>query len=239
VPKSPASQTAALIIAEQQSPLPVEFPEHLVSGAQVGDDLLLLPIHPAGGPIPWPIAKTDHGAKSLVVYKGLAEAVRRESNQAICHWYGLTPQTISKWRRILGVPSTTEGTRRLRHEYALEPAATAARAKAHAKAADPERRRKIAEAKRGKPRPPGLIARLTAARLAKPVSDETRQKMSETHKKRGTRPPWIGPPWTPEEDDLVRRLSATEAAERTGRTLEAVYSRRRILGVKDGRRRER
>jgi hypothetical protein len=135
--------------------------------------------------------------------------------------------------------SITEGTRRLRHDYALEPAATAARAKAHAKAADPERRRKIAEARRGKPRPPGLIARLTVARMAKPVSDETRQKMSETHKKRGTRSPWIGQAWALEEDDLVRRLPATEAAERTGRTLEAVYSRRLVLGVPDGRKRER
>jgi hypothetical protein len=110
----------------------------------------------SNGTIPWPIAKTKHGAKSLVVYKGLAKAVRRESNQAICHWWGLTAQTISKWRRILGVDSTTEGTRRLRHDYALEPAATAARVKALSKAANPERRRKIAEAKRGKPRPPVL-----------------------------------------------------------------------------------
>ena len=40
---------------------------------------------------------------------------------------------------------------------------------------------------------------------------------------------WVS--WTPAEDDLVRTLWAEEAAERTGRTLAAVYARRRALGV--------
>jgi hypothetical protein len=33
------------------------------------------------------------------------------------------------------------------------------------------------------------------------------------------------PPWTPEEDEMVRTLSAREAARRTGRSLGAVYAR--------------
>jgi hypothetical protein len=43
--------------------------------------------------------------------------------------------------------------------------------------------------------------------------------------------------WTGEEDDLVSTLPAAEAARRTGRTLAAVYDRRSLLGVPDGRRR--
>jgi hypothetical protein len=39
------------------------------------------------------------------------------------------------------------------------------------------------------------------------------------------------PRWTPEEDELARTVSAKEAAERTGRTLTAVYWRRRTLGI--------
>jgi hypothetical protein len=35
--------------------------------------------------------------------------------------------------------------------------------------------------------------------------------------------------WTPKEDELVRRLTAGEAARRTGRTLTAVYTRRSVL----------
>jgi hypothetical protein len=66
-------------------------------------------------------------------------------------------------------------------------------------------------------------------------SEETRRKMSEAHRRRGTRPPKAGRPWTDEEDDLVRTLPAKEVAGRTGRTLRAVYDRRRGLGMPDGR----
>ena len=41
--------------------------------------------------------------------------------------------------------------------------------------------------------------------------------------------------WSKEEDDLVRELAPREAAARTGRSLPAVYSRRRDLRVSDGR----
>jgi hypothetical protein len=43
-------------------------------------------------------------------------------------------------------------------------------------------------------------------------------------------------PWTPGEDELVRTLSAKEAARRTGRGLGAVYHRRHELGLPDTRR---
>jgi hypothetical protein len=39
-------------------------------------------------------------------------------------------------------------------------------------------------------------------------------------------------PWTAAEDDLVRTLPPAEVAQRTGRTLAAVYTRRRNLHVK-------
>jgi hypothetical protein len=34
-------------------------------------------------PIPWPVGKRGPGRHSLIVYKDLAKALRRESNQAI------------------------------------------------------------------------------------------------------------------------------------------------------------
>ena len=43
--------------------------------------------------------------------------------------------------------------------------------------------------------------------------------------------------WTRKEDRLVRTLPAAEVVRRTGRTLTAVYDRRSLLGVLDGRRR--
>jgi hypothetical protein len=39
------------------------------------------------------------------------------------------------------------------------------------------------------------------------------------------------PPWTAEEDRLVRTLPPAQAAAKTGRTMHAVYGRRRYLGL--------
>jgi hypothetical protein len=46
----------------------------------------------SSGRIPWPIGyppDTSGGRASLVVYKGLAKAVRLESSQAVQHWWGV------------------------------------------------------------------------------------------------------------------------------------------------------
>jgi hypothetical protein len=69
------------------------------------------------------------------------------------------------------------------------------------------------------------------AHLGTRHSDETRAKMSASHQRRGTRPPRAGRPWTQREDELCRRLPAAEVVRRTGRTLVAVWNRRRLLGV--------
>ena len=72
----------------------------------------------SNGLIPWPVGKRGRG-KGLVVYAGLADAVRRESAQAVAHWWGVTPQTVGVWRKALGVGALTEGTRRLKRDHAL------------------------------------------------------------------------------------------------------------------------
>jgi hypothetical protein len=90
------------------------------------------------------------------------------------------------------VPPFNPGTLRLRRDYAFEPAYVAARKKARTKARDPERRRKIAESKLGKPRPRHVIEAVRAANLGRKLSNETRRKMSLAPKRRGTRPPKAG-----------------------------------------------
>jgi hypothetical protein len=65
--------------------------------------------------IPWPVGKTLR-ARSLVIFGALARAVRLESATAVCHWWGVTPQTVTKWRKALGVGPVTEGTRRLKQD---------------------------------------------------------------------------------------------------------------------------
>jgi hypothetical protein len=148
---------------------------------------------------------------------------------------GITPQPVTKWRKALGVGIATEGTSRLHREYDKEPWADAMRRKAVKKARDPERRRKIAEARRGKTRPSHEVEPMHEAWRGSHHTEETKRRMSRTHRKRGTLVPGTIP-WTPEEDELVKTLPADEAARQTGRSLQAVYARRSRLGVPDGRR---
>lgn len=184
-------------------------------------------------PIPWPIA-AKHGGKSPVLYGALIRAVQRESNQAVAHWWGVSGQTETAWKKALGVPVTTEGTRKLRSAHFHEPWAREAQKKAWTKARDAGRREKIAAARRGKPRPAHFIEAVRHANLGKRLSAETRRKMSEAQKQQGAWPSAAGRPWTAEEEELVRKLRPAEAAKQTGRTLSAVINRRFKLGVPDG-----
>jgi hypothetical protein len=184
------------------------------------------------GRIPWPVSTWHRrgGKPLLIVCGGLSEAIRRESNQAVCYWWGSTPQTVTKYRKALGVDPATEGTSNLRREHFAEAWADATRAKAQAKARDPERRAKIAAAKRGKPRP-AHVREILRECASQPHTEESRRKMSRTHKRRGTRPPRAGPAWTPAEDALLGTMPDAEVADRTGRTVMAVRVRRSLLGV--------
>jgi hypothetical protein len=198
----------------------------------VRGQVVIVPLSDA--PIRWPLCRY-HGHRAPVVYKGLLRAVRRESEQAVVHWWGVGVELVWKWRKALGVQRSNEGTHRLLCEHAATPEVQAGFAKAHAKARDPERCAKIAAAKRGKPRPAHVIQAMTGARRGTHHSEETRQKMSESHRRRGTWPPKAGRPWTPAEDEFVRTLPIAAAAKKTGRTPCAVASRRLKLGLPDGR----
>ena len=147
----------------------------------------------------------------------------------------MTPQTVTKWRKALGVGRATAGTVALHRDYFREPWAERAQAKAHAKAGDPGRRAKISAAMHGKPRPAHVVEAMRERMLGTKHSDKTRRKMSDAHKRRGTPPSAAGVAWTAAEDELVRALPAADVAARTGRTLAAVYLRRRTLKMPDGR----
>jgi hypothetical protein len=52
--------------------------------------------------------------------------------------------------------------------------------------------------------------------LGKPLDVETRNKMIASHRKRGTRPPWLNKTWEPWEDKLVRKLPVEEVMKKAG-----------------------
>src|SRR5262249_30277232 len=136
--------------------------------------------------------------RSLVLYAGLADAVRRESAAAIRHWWRVGPDTVWKWRQALGVGPTTEGTSRLRSQsIPLAKMLDAARPTL----SSPERAAKIAAAKRGVARPPESARATGRGRLGMNHTAEARRKMSQAHEGRGG----PGRPWSPAEDELVGR----------------------------------
>lgn len=189
------------------------------------------------GRIPWPIGQKGR-AKSFVFYGALVRAVRNESSLAVAHWWGVSVWMVNRWRRALGVPPNNDGTLRLRRGYGHEPFIKRALRMAVAKARDPERLAKIAAARRGKKRPRHVVEAVIAAHVGTNHSAETRRKMSLAHKRRGTRPPKAGRPWTSDEEAICRTLSIADVMLRTGRTENAVKARRRVLGMPDGRRRK-
>jgi hypothetical protein len=180
--------------------------------------------------IPWPVCRgigRGSGRTSLVVFDDLAEVIRRECALAVAHHWGVSVVTVSKWRRLLGVPQNNQGTLRLRREYACELGVMDGLHKAQAKAQDPVRRAKIAAAKRGKPRPPDLMQALHEGNRERgEASAQTRRKMSAAHKRRGTKPPAAGRAWEAWEEALLGVVSDAEVARRTGRTVLAAYRRR-------------
>jgi hypothetical protein len=122
-------------------------------------------------PIPWPVGKRRR-AKSLVVYKGLAEAVRRESNLAVAHWWGISPQTVSLWRKALDVGPVTAGTARQLRDNLAETWKNGGREKAIARARDPEVRVRMAA--------PGTASRrraMSSRRPPPPTAASTRARI--------------------------------------------------------------
>jgi hypothetical protein len=183
-------------------------------------------------PIPWPIGKRGR-VKTFVVYAGLVDAVRKEANITVCHWWGITPQTVSKWRKALETDRVTEGTNALLRDHFTPQRQKVMRVKRAPKYRDPVRNAKIRSSRLGKPRPKHVIDALRKSHVGTNWSEQTRQRQLESRMRRF---PESFAPWTPEEDELVRTLSIRVAAKRTGRSRNKVAERRAALGIgrKDG-----
>ena len=61
-------------------------------------------------PIQWPYVPQPggNGYRSLILCGDLVRAVRRESETAVAHWWGVSRHTVLKWRKALGVEKNTD-----------------------------------------------------------------------------------------------------------------------------------
>jgi hypothetical protein len=117
---------------------------------------------------------------ALILYGDLAKAVRRESAEAVMHFWGVKANTVWQWRKALGVPQYNDGTTRLKSELLsawldeIRPMTWSVEGRGE----------KIAASRRGKPRPPHVIDAVRKASTGRRHSEETRRKMSEAHQRR-------------------------------------------------------
>ena len=99
------------------------------------------------GKIVWPYVKR-RGRHALVLCGGLAKAIRRESNLAVAHWWGVGGGTVARWRRALGVGHTTQGTHNAKSNWGKQPSRLARLAEIQKISNDPIRRARLAQRNR-------------------------------------------------------------------------------------------
>lgn len=185
----------------------------------------------SSGRIPWAVG-FGPGGNSLVLHGDLVRAVKVETLAAICYWWGVTKVTAWHWRKTLKVPAVNAGILKVKQDLIRK---HGAKIRAAIDYSDPERREKIRAKALGRKHSAKTKAKMRARKLGVKLSEARRIKMSETAKRLGRRLPLSHPMWSDADDKLCRTLPPASVAARTGRTIKAVYDRRWVLGMHDGR----
>jgi hypothetical protein len=183
--------------------------------------------------IQWPCSRRGRGGIPIVC-GDLLRAIRTESVLAVAHHWGVSDGTVWRWRKALNVPPMTNGSRRLRIEYAAETLTPEVRAKAIDAMHSPEFGAKISAAKKGRPLHPNTIE--ACRELGRrPKSEEWKRGQSERSKKMWENPEAVGLPsrrkWTEEELALLGTDSDKLVAKALGLPVNIVKNKRESLGI--------
>jgi hypothetical protein len=183
------------------------------------------------GRIPWPCARRP---RSLILCGELIRAVRAESVLSVAYHWGVGRATVWKWRRALGVPAMTPGSRRLRIDYAMETLTPEVRAAAREAIHSAEVRAKLSAMRAGRPIHPNTKAAMLEA-AQRPKSEAWKRGQSERSRKMWEHPEEYGlsprHEWTAEEIALLGTDSDPAIAKRLGLSRHVVYDQRRRLGI--------
>jgi hypothetical protein len=181
-------------------------------------------------PIPWPLCKAGTHLTPIIC-GGLVRAVRRESNLGVARNWGVSPQTVVKWSKALGVLPINEGTRELLRDWSPDVLNAEARERAREASRSPEHAAKISAATKGKPKPLHVVEAMRRAATGRKASAETRAKMSATHERLCAERRAAGEGWQDAWDGLLGTMSDKELAQHLGVHASTVFVRRKALGV--------
>jgi hypothetical protein len=127
-------------------------------------------------PISWPSTRRT-GGFSPILCDDLVRAVRTTSSRAICHHWGVSKQTVWKWREAWEVPRWNEPTQRLHRRMQAERWDRESLADAGRKSQTRQSRAKMSARRKG--RPPHRHFQAAAAEAARrPKSESFKQKTS-------------------------------------------------------------
>lgn len=182
-------------------------------------------------PIPWPRRKKT-GRASLILTSELARAVRIESAEAICHFWGVGQTKVWQWRQALSVGRVTAGTRALLQERTGVPAAAAALGRRRARR--PESREKMAMSKRGRPAHPNT--RLALEKAAKRRKSAAWGVKASAWMRGEDLPKMQKGEWTAKDlmrlrDEYQRGRPASALAVLLGRTLASIEGQIQTMGL--------
>jgi hypothetical protein len=166
----------------------------------------------SSGLIPWPRGKQG----AFIVCGDLVKALRTESLAAVEYHWGVSHDTVSMWRKRLGIERFTPGTWRLFWNVV-----NAART--------PEARAKMSRQREGRKDPMTKADRERLRAIQRrPKPEAWKRMMSEKMKRRCA---VLGPfeKWLPEEAAMFGIVPDREIARITGRSLSAVKGKKFAL----------
>ena len=179
-------------------------------------------------PVQW-FSIRNTGKPFVILCGDLIRAVQTESEAAIAHNWGVSDDTVRKWRRTLDVGRMTQGTtlvfRTLFESRIPEDVAERGRIKSKSEVA----RQKMISSKTGQPMHENTRKALLKA-VKRPKSQNHRKAMSLAHKARGTIPP-NGRPWTKAEDEMLGMAPDKILALEFDRSVDSIRKRRTRLQI--------
>ncbi|MHB1035584.1 MAG: hypothetical protein ACYC0Y_13150 [Pirellulales bacterium] len=189
----------------------------------------------------WPCT-TLRGRRGLRIFTSeLVRAVRNESAMAIRTWWEVGESTVTRWRKLLGVPRMTEGSRNIHRQYGFPSEKVRRRAAATARTpAGRERRRRSMKAnwvRFGHLRPQRAWTTEELRLLGTDTDRAVAAKIGRTPKAIGAKRHKLGmtepqsSPWTQKELRLVGTDTDRAVAAKIGRTAKAVTHKRDELGI--------